>query len=316
MFFNIYTEFCLLSQALLMLCGLNSLTLSHWRGWLKPVPSQKVTWAWGPLCGECQEFSWHLYSGWNGHPKNWCMDKPTHFTTPYVVSLLSLEWREVELRRSWSVMSFKPHWYDQFLNLWNTDVDVHTSLVPVHWTFHPWSSKEALENFQMNAQSFLFTHPSGLLPVCCWASDGQFTLCGTSSVSLSSRYCSSRVVVVHLACIAHTTIQRGVPSVGAIRKGQFWWRTHECPVLWFLMRQEGMPSATWYSTSYGSSSHGSFTFFHPLQVSALAKTKSPGSSEIALAFLSEYHFCLSASDMDCTWASLKAFHSCSHNLAM
>ena len=37
----------------------------------------------------------------------------------------------------------------------------------------------------------------------------------------------------------------------------------ECLVCWFFMRYEGMPSATQYSTSYGSHTHWSFTFlFH------------------------------------------------------
>ena len=72
--FNIYTELFLVSPAL-MLGGLNSLTISHRGRQQKPVPSQgfcwgsksacrvgffcpfgRVTTAWGPLCGECQEF--------------------------------------------------------------------------------------------------------------------------------------------------------------------------------------------------------------------------------------------------------------------
>ena len=81
--------------------------------------------------------------------------------------------------------------------------------------------------------------------------------------SHSSRVCSSRVVVVHLVCLACMIVQRGVLSVGAMRKSQFQWRTHECPVHWFLMRSEGMPSATWYFTLYGSSSQQSFTFLLP-----------------------------------------------------
>ena len=170
----------------------------------------------------------------------WSLKKLMHglahpFHNPHVVSLQFLVWREVGLKKSWLVMSFKPHQCDQNLHLWNTYVDIHTPLVPLHQTFHAWSSKEALENIWMKAWSFLFTHPRGVSPVWHWAGNGQFTLCGTSSVSLSSWFCSSRVVVVHLACLAHMTVQRGVPSVGAMRKSQFWWRTHEHPVSWFLM---------------------------------------------------------------------------------
>ena len=137
--------------------------------------------------------------------------------TPHVVSLQSLEWREVGLKKSWSVMSFEPHWCDQYLCLWNANVDTHTPWIPLHQNFHPLSNKEALGNVQMNAQSLLFTHPGGVSPVRCWANDGQFTLCDTFPVSLFSRVCSSRVVVMHLAHFACMNTQRGVPSVGAVR---------------------------------------------------------------------------------------------------
>ena len=42
-------------------------------------------------------------------------------------------------------MSFKPHWCDQYLSLQNGDVDIHIPLIPLHQTFPPLSSKEALE---------------------------------------------------------------------------------------------------------------------------------------------------------------------------
>ena len=85
------------------------------------------------------------------------------------------------------------------------------------------------------------------------------SLCGASSLSLFW-VCSSRVVVVHLACLACTTIQRWVPSVRAMRKSQFWWRTHEHLVHWLFTRWKGMPSTIWCSTLYSSFSHQSFTF--------------------------------------------------------
>ena len=148
---------------------------------------------------------------------------PIH--SPHVVSLLSLEQREVGLKKSWPVMSYYPHWCGQYLQLWNAYIDVHTPPIPLHQTFYPLSSKEALGHVQMNAQSFLFTHPRGVSPVWCWGNNRQFAVCGTSSVSLSSGVCSSRMVVVHLAHLAHMIIQRGVPSVEVMRKSQFQWRT-------------------------------------------------------------------------------------------
>ena len=135
---------------------------------------------------------------------------------------------------------------------------------PSTLNFSPLIQQGHFENIWRIAQSFLFTQPRGVSTVCHWAGGRQFTLHGTSSVSLLSRVCSSRAVRVHWAHIACMTIQRGVPSTGVMRKSQFWWRTHKHPVCWFFMRYKGTPSATWCSTSYGSFSHQSFTFLFPL----------------------------------------------------
>ena len=106
-----------------------------------------------------------------------------------------------------------------------------------------------------------------------------------SQVSLLSRVCSSRVVAVHPAHSACMTIQRGVLSTGLLRKSWFQWRTHQCPVHWFFMMFEGLPSVTPHTTSYGSLSHQSFTFLFPLETLALARKRSPGSCKMALVFL-------------------------------
>ena len=164
------------------------------------------------------------------------MHGPVHlFHTPHVVSLQSLEWREVGLKLPWPVVSFKPHWCDQYLCCWNANADFYTPPIPLHWTFHSLSIQKALGNICMNMQSFLFTHPRVVSPVWCWASDRQFALCGVSSVSLASRVCSYRVVLVHLACLACTAIQRWVPSVRVMRKSGFQQRTHEHLVYCFFM---------------------------------------------------------------------------------
>ena len=73
----------------------------------------------------------------------------------------------------WSVPPPPKHWH------WHP----HTQ-VPLHWTFHPWSNKEAPENVLRNAQSFLFTQPKGVSPVWHWAGGRQFTPCSTSLFSL------------------------------------------------------------------------------------------------------------------------------------
>ena len=57
------------------------------------------------------------------------MHRPVHlFHTPCVVSLQSLEWREVGLKLSYLFISFKPHWCDQHLHFWNADIDFYTPL--------------------------------------------------------------------------------------------------------------------------------------------------------------------------------------------
>ena len=96
------------------------------------------------------------------------------FHAPHFVSLQSLEWREVGLKLLWLVVSFQPHWCDQYLPCQNANIDFHTPPITIHQTFHPLSSQEALENFCMNAWSFLFTHPVGVSPIWCWASNLHF----------------------------------------------------------------------------------------------------------------------------------------------
>ena len=67
------------------------------------------------------------------------------FHTPYLVSLQFPEWREVVLKKSWSVGSFKPHQCDQYLHLKKANVDVHTPLIPLHQTFTPYLAKRFWE---------------------------------------------------------------------------------------------------------------------------------------------------------------------------
>ena len=136
---------------------------------------------WGPLCGECQEFHDIYIQDKFVTPKinAWASTPIPH---PHVVSLQCLEWREVGMKLSWLVISFKPHQCDQYLYHQNADIDFYTPPIPLHWTFHPLSGKEALGNVHMNTQSFLFTYPSGVSSVWCWTSNGKFTLSGTYSV--------------------------------------------------------------------------------------------------------------------------------------
>ena len=67
--------------------------------------------AWGPLPGECQEFHGICIQDGMVTQKNdaWA-SAPISYS--HVVRLQCLEWREVGLKKLWSVMSFEPHQYD------------------------------------------------------------------------------------------------------------------------------------------------------------------------------------------------------------
>ena len=109
--------------------------------------------------------------------------------------------------------------------------------IPLYQTFHPLSIQEAQRNVQMNAWSLLFNNPRGVLLVWYWASGGQFALCGAFSVSLFWG-CSSRVVMVHLACLTCTTMQRWVPSLRVMRKhkvGRDAFCNLALHLIWFLL---------------------------------------------------------------------------------
>ena len=199
----IYTEFCFLCQVLLMLGGWNSLTCLHlglakaspFPGVLAKLVEQgfylirRVTMAWGPLDGECQEFhSICVQDGivtpkintWNSTPISHplCCElavsgmKRGGIGEVVVghVFLATLVWSVPPHPECW-------HWCP------------HT-LIPLHWTFYLLSSKEALRNIQMNAQNLLFTHPRGVSYVWCWASNGKFTLFGTSQSHSSPEFVS------------------------------------------------------------------------------------------------------------------------------
>ena len=172
--------------------------------------------AWGLLCRECQEFHGICIQDRIVTPKIevWASAPISHpLFCGLAVSRMKRGGIEkvmvnhVQASLVWSILCFQ-----------NAIMDIHTLPVPLHWTSHPLSSKEALENVWVNAQSFQFTHPRAVSPVWHCASNRQSALCCTSSVSLSPGVCSSRVVVVHLAWLVHMIIQRGVSSVGAMRK--------------------------------------------------------------------------------------------------
>ena len=162
----IYTGFRFLCQALLTLGSFNSLILSHWGGWPKPVPSKRVftrvpskfveqdflpikqgnngvgSLAWG-----MPRVSWHLYSGWNGHSKNWCMVQHIHSTAPvfWACNLWNKE------RCSWS------NWGQSYLLILTGVNSTSTTGMPTLTSTHPFPSI-------LNFSPFIYPGSSGKHP--------------------------------------------------------------------------------------------------------------------------------------------------------
>ena len=170
------------------------------------------------------------------------------FHAPKIMSLQSLVWREVGL--SFIVASH----FLQVSPVWSIP------LPPEHQPWFPHTPGVSISNFlpliqwgwcrkcPKDNRNFLFIQPRGVSAVCNCAGGRQFMFRGDSSISLLPRVGSSRMVVDHHVPSAHTTVQRGVPLVGVMRKIQFQWRTYKYSVYWFFMRYEGIPSTTWHST--------------------------------------------------------------------
>ena len=155
--------------------GFNIFSLSHWgeggqsqslpRGFslefqvnLKSrifYPFSRVTVVWGPLHGECQECHGICIQDEVVTLK---IDAWASAPFPYP---MYYELAMSRMKRG-GVISYRPHWCDQYLHCWNTNIDFHTPSIPLHWTFTILSIQEALENVCMNAWSFLFTHPRGV----------------------------------------------------------------------------------------------------------------------------------------------------------
>ena len=187
--------------------------------WARLYPSGRVMMAQGPLCGDARSSHSISVQG------EMVIQKLMHglvvlSQTPRVMSLQSLEQREVGLNLSQPAISYRHHQCDQYLHCKNASTDTLTSLVPLHQTLHPWSNVDAPEYLWRTAQSFLITQPREVSAVSCWAGTRKSALCGTFAVSLLSGVCSSRVVVVHPAHSVCTPIQR-VPSTGVMGKVSF-----------------------------------------------------------------------------------------------
>ena len=133
---------------------------------------------WGTFHGECQEFHGICTQHEVVAPK---VDAWTSAPIPHPLccelAIYRMKRGGVEVIRDGC---------DQYFHGQNANVEFYTPPITLHQTFHPLSSLEALENVCMNTHSFLFILPRGVSPIWCWASNGQFTLCGASSVSLPS----------------------------------------------------------------------------------------------------------------------------------
>ena len=181
-------------------------------------------------------------------------------------------------------MSFQSHWCDQDLHLQNADVDIHTSQIPLHQTLHPLSNKEALGNILMNT----------------WSS--------YAPILEESQLSDAGLATDHLHCVALSQ-SHSLPEF--VPLWWWWWTwptyTHDHTERSPLCRSDEEKSVlvedsqasgplVFHEVGRDALSnlpfqfiwflpHQSFTFLLPLYVSTSAKTKSPGSSEMALAFL-------------------------------
>ena len=87
------------------------------------------------------------------------MHRPMHlFHTLQCCELATVDQREVGLKLSQSVISFKPYQCDQYLCHWNANINCYTPSIPLHWPFYPLSIKVALGNHSNECTEFS-VHP-------------------------------------------------------------------------------------------------------------------------------------------------------------
>ena len=162
-------------------------------------------------------------------------------------------------------------------------------LIPAHpwslymtlFTLDPmWTLQKIYEGQHRASQSSI---PRGVFTVCHWAGGRQSALCGTFSISLLSEVCSSRAGIgTPFLLSSHDCTKRSALHRSDEKNTEFWWRTCEHPVCIVLQVQR-------------DALHLVCTFLLLLVLhisSTLAgigfsqDQRSPGSSEMALAFLS------------------------------
>ena len=144
------------------------------------------------------------------------------------------------LKLSWPVVSFKPHQCDQHLccqNAWCGSPHTHNPSTLYFFTLYLARKLQKMHPHKCTAVSY---SPilKGVSPVWSWASNGH-----SHFVALAQSHSPPNFVLLGLwwctwPTVAPTTIQRGVLSVGVMRKSQFWWRNHEHPVCWFFTEVE------------------------------------------------------------------------------
>ena len=152
----------------------------------------------------------------NGNSKNWCTGQCIHFTPPMLWACYL--WN----KERWGWSSHGMPYLLSLTSVISTSTAGMLMLTSTHllslyigvFTFYLSRKLWEMSEWMQGVSCSPILEES---PVWCWDSDRQFTMCGTSSVSLFWVH-SSRVEVVHLSCLACTTVQRWVPSVGVIRK--------------------------------------------------------------------------------------------------
>ena len=81
--------------------------------------------------------------------------------------------------------------------------------------------------------NFPFLHPMEALLVGHWVTTLTLFSCDTLFLSLLTEVVLHGVGVVHLSHAWQLPIHKGIPISDAMRRSQFWWRTHELPC-WFV----------------------------------------------------------------------------------
>ena len=138
----------------------------------------------------------------------------------------------------------------------SADIELlHTHDTPLG-TFHAWSYVDVLVDVSRRAHSSLLIHPRGVLLAWCRVGTRQSAHWGNSTISLPLEISFSRVKLVHLAHVVHTSAHGGMllSTSQVMRRSQLQWRICDGPCSSSKI-YEGASFVAWCPTVCGASSH-------------------------------------------------------------